>query len=394
MRPYTFVYPSVQYIKNFQGVNPVIVTGFYDYVICPTSNRGDMERPTAWSYTIHSEDRPTGTAVVRTKAGSGFVVTSKQTGCSGDVPFTANWENRDAAYNLALVKLNDQVRGDLDLSVALAEAGTTARMIKATGKLLNHARKLKPPGGFGSTKDVANGYLQFKYGWNPLVSDVFKAADESLRIVFNELRKFKAEVRIPRDGTYQVVYPSVFNAVNVPVSRNAGKGKTYAGCTIGLALAIPPSSFQLDRWTSMNPVSLAWELIPYSFVVDWFVDIGSTLRNVETACLYNAAFKWGYVSEINRLEADDSILSHRERINATQERELYSVTAKVKHIQFNRSLLSTYPFPRRPTVKVDLGSSQLFSAAALLRQLLPDGSKKQAPRRSSGGNPGPGLAKV
>lgn len=32
-----------------------------------------------------------------------------------------------------------------------------------------------------------------------------------------------------------------------------------------------------------NPVVTGWELVPYSFVIDWFVDVGSTLKSLSLA---------------------------------------------------------------------------------------------------------------
>jgi hypothetical protein len=340
-----------------------------------------MIHPTAWNYTVHREKYIHGKHRIEGLPPFPGLVSKTEGNLGSTIPIPASNDDKDAAYNEALTRLNEKVRGGLDLSVALGEAGTTLRMLKATGKLLEHARRLKPPGGFGSTRDVANGYLQYKYGWKPLMSDIFKIADESIRVVVNNLQSIKAAAKIPKEGTSRVIYSSIHGVSNVPINRKLLKG-SLSGCCIGVTLEVPTSSFQLNRWASLNPVSIAWELIPYSFVVDWFVDIGSSLRNVETACLYNTQFRAGFVSELWRYDCKDSIEGEFTRDAAPYRHYLSSLEGECQHIVFTRRTLSSYPFPRRPTFKVDLSSGQLLSAAALLRQLLPDAGQQQPPRRS------------
>jgi hypothetical protein len=289
-------------------------------------------------------------------------------------------------YNLALDRLNDKVRGNLDLSVALAEAGTTVRMFKNTAKLLRHARRLKPPGGFGSTRDVANGYLQYKYGWKPLLNDIFGVANESIRIVQNKLQRISAGAKVRENVPTTVFYSTIDGAPNVPAMR-IKKETSFSGCRIGLILQIPPSAFRLDRWMSMSPLSIGWELIPYSFVVDWVFDVGSYLRNMETALLYNTTFYSGYVSEIRRVELDDFVANYDQVVNGVRH-SIPEAKGKLKHIEFFRRRLSAYPFPRKPTFNVDLSSGQLFSAAALLRQLLPAGKRNPRPEPPNPGSSG------
>jgi hypothetical protein len=385
MTPYSRQLGKDQFVTGSSGqTNHFRPIGYYDYVTCPISNKGDFFIPTPWSFTIHQEDYMSGSQkkfqVIPTEA----FIAATEGNLGAPIPVPA-WDARDSMYNLALNRLNDKVRGSLDLSVALAEAGTTTRMIKNTIKLLRHARKLKPPGGFGSTRDVANGYLQYKYGWKPLLSDIFGVADESIRIVQNKIQRISAGSKVRENGPITQVYSSINGTPNVRVMR-IRKETSFSGCRIGVILQIPPSAFRLDRWMSMNPISIGWELIPYSFVVDWVYDIGSYLRNVETALLYNTVFYSGYVSEIQRVELEDFVANHDEVVSGIRHM-IPEAKGKLKHIVFSRRRLSAYPFPRKPTFNVDLSSSQLFSAAALLRQLLPAGKRGPRPEPPNYGSP-------
>lgn len=382
MTPYLKSFGRLTYTWNNIGTitSSQLVLGYSDQVVCPVSNKGNMVDPTPWNYSVSRVVRHYGKKETLTPSG-GLIA-----GLFGviDVPQDETRSNQNTVYNLALNRLNGKVRGNLDLGIALAEAGSTKRMIRNTLRVLNHARKLKPPGGYGSTRDIANGYLQWKYGWKPLLGDVYGAANESIRVVINKLERIQASARVPEGRTYVRKYASYGSSTDVPVERTVSEG-SFSGCKIGVSLEIPEDSFRLDRWTSVNPASIAWELVPYSFVVDWFVDIGSYLRNIETGLLLGASFRSGYVSEIWRSEIKDELKNWVSPVNDWNQKHRYTDNIGERlTILFTRARLSAYPFPRRPTISVDLGSGQLFSAAALLRQLLPDGggsSNTQQPSR-------------
>jgi len=274
---------------------------------------------------------------------------------------------RTSAYNAALEKLNAKVRGGLDLGVTFAEAGATWRMIKALREFrrfsLRRLGGMRPFG--GGSKDLANGLLQLKYGWIPLLSDIFGVADELVRTSITGNIRYRA--RSTFEGLSQTNYTNLqVWGVYPPVSRY---GRLKQSCTLGVVLKIPSNTIDIARWTSLNPVSLGWELVPYSFVVDWFYDVGSYLRNLETAWLYNSQFVTGYKSE---LYAFDGVFSTDPWWTYTAGGMRYTVAAKaaLRRRQFARTVLTSYPLPARPRVTVDLSWQRVATAGALLRQLF------------------------
>lgn len=285
----------------------------------------------------------------------------------------ADWD-RNSVRNLALNRLNEKVRGGLDLSVSAFEAGQTKRMLKATGNLLRFARGKMPKGGYkgpGSTKDIANGWLQFKYGWNPLLSDIFAVADESIRMHMNYLQKFTASGKLP----FKLTSKNERGIEGFPFEAiRTSEGKATYRFTIWMQM--PQNAFEVARFTSLNPISIGWELIPYSFVVDWVYDIGSYLRNVETAFLYGLQFVRGYTSELFVCETIETISG--KQYKSPFDGSVYKadgMKAWNRTIKFHRDVLSSYPFPWRPTFEANLSSDNLFTTATLLRQLLKDSPK-------------------
>lgn len=285
----------------------------------------------------------------------------------------ASWENRNAAYNLALDRLNDKLRGGLDLGVALAESGQTRRMIKSLNRVVKFAQ-YRRVGNFirDASRDLSNGWLEWQYGWKPLCSDVFGALDEGLNIVKATLQKAKGRGTIRMDKTVNRIGAFESNDQDFPFQEEFEEKNS---CTIGVTIEVPPDKFDATRWSSLNPLSLGWELIPYSFVVDWFFDVGSFMRNMETALLYNTRFKQGYSSEIMCSKRTMRLIGLksgviRNFIPYPAYRQVCDLEAQQYNCEFRRFILASYPFPRPPSFSVDLGSQRLFSAAALLRQLI------------------------
>jgi len=276
--------------------------------------------------------------------------------------FGPSWD-RSLVYNMALSRLNEKVRGDLDLGLSLIEAASTGRMIKALAPLSN----LKNLSGWGSTRDVANGWLSWQYGWKPLMQDVFKAADESTRSTMNLLQKVRASASLPLPGSYKCVR-SIGNSNAYFSGRGWGSGKQ--SCRISLTVE---TGFDLARWSSMNPASFAWEAIPYSFVVDWLIGVGGYLRNLETAVFYRSRFVKGYVSEIFAYDGIEYMPYQQILILPSANRILYNAEAHVRKREFYRTKLTSYPLPRLPGFRVNLSSERVLSAGALLRTFFSEG---------------------
>lgn len=265
-------------------------------------------------------------------------------------------------YNRLLDELTDKTRGSLDLSVDLAEIGSTARMFRALDHLDDFNRSF-----FGSSKGrrfinaakwIGKQRLQYSYGVKPLMSSIYSAADESLRFCLNKTERFKVRAH----DTSGEFYVSGYTIDGAYSQEYKATGVCKRGLEIGIELLT--EGFDISRWTSLNPVSLAWELTPFSFVADWFVDVGSYLRNYETAIVGSNRFVNGYITELQAVDCDYSYTD----VQPYGWTQIHDGSLKSRYI--NRSVLNDYPSPRLPSFKADLGSSRLLNSAALLSQLL------------------------
>lgn len=181
-------------------------------------------------------------------------------------------------------RLSEQVKGhNFNMAVAAAEGKKTVQMVtKAITDIGGAIRDLKrgrfesAARRFGvsrrpsalSEKDVAGRWLELQYGWKPLISDVYESA-KAYEALTSPPRVSRISVSIRKSTPFDSsASPSLF----------AFKGTIEERMRIIYEMTevmSAPRSLGL-----LNPASVAWELIPYSFVVDWFLPIGTYLENL------------------------------------------------------------------------------------------------------------------
>lgn len=119
---------------------------------------------------------------------------------------------------------------------------------------------------FRVDRHASNAWLSLRYGWIPAISDSYAAAE-----AYHTLLKEKP-------------------TKSVRVRSKAMLRKTGASaycdykCDTGIAVTLITDYVQ-NTWESLgilDPAILAWELLPFSFVLDWAYDVGSWLELVCT----------------------------------------------------------------------------------------------------------------
>lgn len=199
--------------------------------------------------------------------------------------------------------------------------------------------------------ELAQARAEYAYGWKPLASSIV-GLGEVLRKPPND-----AWIKVRGKGSEK---ENKGVSYNDSYSRERRVINTQYFCTIE-GYFVPLSSSllaNLARISSLNPVSIAYEALPYSFVVDWFIDIGGWLRNVESAFVYGASFKGGRVSQGHRSKSD-----LRDEIARSDYRSYQ--TAYSQQVCFTRTPLGSMPMPRFPTFKMNFGLERTLNALAI-----------------------------
>lgn len=118
---------------------------------------------------------------------------------------------------------------------------------------------------------LSNLWLEWHFGWSPLISDCQAAAKVLTDPIPNVKISGSAETfgRTYRRETMAGT-PGWFRTHTI-VTRFRHRQGAYVGITnpnLGLA----------GQLGLLNPAALAWEIVPFSFVADWFVNVGDWLQ--------------------------------------------------------------------------------------------------------------------
>jgi hypothetical protein len=126
-------------------------------------------------------------------------------------------------------------------------------------------------------KKAANDFLAYRYGIKPLVSDIAGAA-EALAAYFDDMPPVFA-----RSRSRTVIDNSNFSGevMENGFTRYRYLDKVTIDVVFRVSFKIPDlGRKRLDELGFTNPANVEWELVPFSFVLDWFLPIGNFIRDV------------------------------------------------------------------------------------------------------------------
>lgn len=266
--------------------------------------------------------------------------------------------HEDESRQRAISKLYDSIRGGLDLSVGIGEHASTTKMLRAAASFGKFIVKFHP-------KRWANNWLEYTYGWKPLMNDLYSAVNEVNHIA-EDFKIFSEKATVK----HEEIYRSEGDYITVDTQLQSNRTKY----TVLLSPANSTIS-TVARFTSLNPASIAWELTPMSFVFDWFIDIGGYMRDLETSLAYSGAFRSGYCTTTSKIWLERDVVGSGQSGDVTT---YGHVNGYREQRTLNRSIMTGLPMPSLPRFKPQLGASRLVSAAALLKVLF---LKPKAPPR-------------
>lgn len=126
-------------------------------------------------------------------------------------------------------------------------------------------------------RKVASKYLEYVYGLKPLMEDFYNLASLAKKQGSDPflLHAVKRARRKYEPSDYQLYSPSL----DQELLRSDTKVRSMTSCHIWAKLSDTyPGTRSLNQLGLINPMSLIWELVPYSFVVDWVLPVGPVLQ--------------------------------------------------------------------------------------------------------------------
>lgn len=285
----------------------------------------------------------------------------------------------------------------VNLAQAMGERKQTANLVAATatrianaarflrkGRLDDAARSLgvRPKVGMKQAvardhakgrDTLANFWLEMQYGWLPLLQDVFGAAELLATHVvedrYHTVISAKARTVMMRPTLY--MNDGMWPYTNYPAGESmcVHKGRFQINYRLDSAARSALATTGIS-----NPALLAWELLPYSFVIDWFLPVGNYLEQIDA---------------FSGFELVDGIYSSHKRVDFTFDRreEHYDFLGKGSYAkryisasgfygQMTRTTLTQFPAPVPPAFKNPVGVIHALNSIALLNSAFSKGGRR------------------
>lgn len=252
------------------------------------------------------------------------------------------------SYNKALAKVYEKVRSGVDLSVSVAEAGQVFKMLKTASKLSHYLLSFHP-------KNFSSRILEYQLGWRPLVLDLYGAAKLTAEVVPQMMR-----VTERASANSDRVIMKDLDAWTTSIRNEKQRFRTE----IEILYRPSPSTVNsIARFASLNPVSIAWELFPLSFLVDYLYNIGGYLRALETSIVLTGWAR-GYSTSTSIVDVQEMISGNGKSVSEQIQLGKWSGSNQMKSKK--RVTFDSLPIPRLPVLRLNMGASRILTAAALL----------------------------
>lgn len=209
-----------------------------------------------------------------------------------------------------------------------------------------------------SGKFVANKWLEYQYGWKPLFGSLVQAQQKVHQILTKDtLISSRSGGQADKTKSWETEL------------RSYKLSTTCSARTTLVARITRPDLASVNSWGLINPLSIAWELVPFSFVVDWVAPVGNTLSALTAGV--GLEFVDGYTSVKKHFTYSCAgkvpNLSNTEFVH--QSVVDYGGTG-VSGTDFYRYPRFNFPTPQLYAVDNPFSTAHVANAAALLRQIL------------------------
>jgi hypothetical protein len=256
---------------------------------------------------------------------------------------------------------------EFETLIFLGELRQTLQLLRSPlGKiddLLKKTQKKARRKGVSLARYLRDQWLSARYGWGPLLRDVdnvVKAVQslqnrERIRHTARGHADLKDSVSHDKDlaaGSYTCAYQT-FLEIEYSVRAGIIYEMDHRN-TFGLSLSAVPST--------------AWELIPYSFVLDWFVNVGDYIQAIVPKPGVSILGSWHTHKEVWTSQATLSVKSYGSETIIDPGNAVGIATAST--VTRVPGLPSPKLTPRFGVNDVDLGTVRIIDAIALITQRL------------------------
>jgi hypothetical protein len=262
--------------------------------------------------------------------------------------------SRKASYGEALAESKTAVNHLAHTATTLVKVLLDARR----GRWSNVARHLNVKAkNLKNLKTFSSRWLEYQYAWLPLISDLYDT-QQLIQRGFREKVQLMSSVRRLND------YDDCPNSSPHSRVRDVS-GHSQRTDIMKVFYKVDDSSLsKLNQIGLLNPVEVAWAVVPYSFVVDWFLPVGNFLEacTATVGCTFIDGYVSSYISGKYTAYPDLPTLVSGEVFG--YDTRQYTT----EFMDYQRTKLSSFPKPAL-YMKSPFSTSHVASALALINQL-------------------------
>lgn len=291
-------------------------------------------------------------------------------------------EVADNALYKAKARLFTMLKGEgANIANMFAERKQTINLIASTAQRLAYTVRDLKRGNISSAirrmsgdprtarklrgRDIADQWISLQYGWKPMLDDVY-----SLTMGLHERETSRYPKVFRASASDFRIAKSANSWVNAfGVQEPWGMRRTAVDCKYTIQ-AYPNAALASPAALGLtNPLIPIWEIVPWSFVVDWFLPVGQYLEQLSAD--HGWTFRNGCLSV---LETNTEVAykdSHAVRTDAALGwvyRTDRHIEGNWKSVSFSRSLLAGFPTASLPRFKNPISVGHALNSIALLAQ--------------------------
>jgi hypothetical protein len=329
-------------------------------------------------------------------------------------PISLNATLNGPGYNEAVFNMQKRLRPTAMSLVSLLEARKSVNMATnavttMTAALLSikKGRFSKAASILGLTvkpkkaskgRSLQSNWLEYRYGWTPLILDVASSIDifydnskdRKFSVVNGKGKSYNSSGNVLEKASWIGNISGTVNgkplnsSCSSPFIANEETVSDQKKFRMGFSFASDPldeSMGDLAQWGLLNPLTVVWELVPFSFVADWFINASDYLNQ---ATVYRGlqmfdGFETVVHKKVNKLtwDCEKSVPNYDVQVNKLPE-DLF-----IAYQQHYRYVKTSWPYATfdpiasmRKEIQDGLGLYKLLDATALLYQLTGRNGRK------------------
>lgn len=216
-------------------------------------------------------------------------------------------------------------------------------------------RRFKPLEEAPISDFIGKWWLELQYGWKPLLSDIYGLAEHTAQKIHSPpLLKVSNKGSSPHVDRFTYSDSDFIRTLSVDGNVTINYGAEFSAA----------SDFfrNVSQLGFTNPLQLAWEVLPYSFVIDWFLPVGNYLSNLDSTI--GLTFVRGYKS----IKVDYTMTYQMTGKATGGYGKQGSTVSTMRYRSFVRtSMGNSFPGVTFPDFKNPLGVEHVLNALALLK---------------------------